>query len=300
MAALLGGVTFFAFYDGWFSTFFLVLLLLLPIFSLLCSLPAALRFHLTLNAPTMVTVGEPAMLTIQGEAPLALPKFRLRLLLEHSITGYASMLPQRNRGPLSTKHCGQLVITASKIRCYDFLGLFWFSEKKPMILRTLVRPKPVPPVHTPSLQALQCPQLIPKPSGSFSEIHELRQYQPGDSLRSIHWKASAKTDQLIVREPMEPAQTLAVLTLDLSGTPGELDSVLGQMIWLSLYLLEREIQHEIWANTGVGLVRQKVSEQTDTYQALDRLLSSPAAEAGSMGSARIAARWRYHIIPQDA
>ena len=83
---------------------------------------------------------------------------------------------------------------------------FYFLEKEfkvPVEHALLVLPKP-----------LQC-QSLPLPSrasmfsiGSFSTITRtasqefagLRDYHPGDSLKSIHWKATAKCERLTVRE----------------------------------------------------------------------------------------------------
>lgn len=33
-----------------------------------------------------------------------------------------------------------------------------------------------------------------------SEMFDIRSYVPGDDIRSIHWKLSGKTDELIVRQ----------------------------------------------------------------------------------------------------
>ena len=71
-----------------------------------------------------------------------------------------------------------------------------------------------------------------QPGGGFSEIHDLREYRPGDSLHEIHWKLSAKTDKLIVREAEEPDLGLVVLSFDFSGTRTQLDSTLRQLLWL--------------------------------------------------------------------
>lgn len=298
VAALAGSVVFFAFYDQWFSTFFLILVLLLPLLSLVCSLPAVLGFRVRLWAPKAVKLGEPAGLTIQASAPMPLPRYRLGLWLSHSFAG-DEKLPRKASVSLPTNHCGALTVTAEKPRRYDYLGLFSFPVKGLPTLETLVRPRPVMPKAVPSLRQLQSPNLVPRPAGAFSEVHELRAYRPGDSLRAIHWKVSAKTDELVVREPMEPAKTVLILTADLRGTARELDSVLGQLLWLSTYLLEHELTHEIQVLTGNGILRQGVSTPEERDDAMDALLRSPPAESGSMQDAAISALWRHHVSPNS-
>jgi len=48
-------------------------------------------------------------------------------------------------------------------------------------------------------------------AGSGNEIFGIREYQPGDSLRRIHWRSSAKRGELVVREYEPPGvQTLTI------------------------------------------------------------------------------------------
>ena len=46
------------------------------------------------------------------------------------------------------------------------------------------------------------------------DLRALRPYVPGDELRHLHWKATARTGQLIVREYVDPAQPWCVVVLD--------------------------------------------------------------------------------------
>lgn len=49
-------------------------------------------------------------------------------------------------------------------------------------------------------------------AGSGNELFGVREYQPGDSLRRIHWRSSARRGQLVVREYEPPGvQTLTIL-----------------------------------------------------------------------------------------
>ena len=62
--------------------------------------------------------------------------------------------------------------------------------------------------------------------GGGTELHELRELQPGDPFKSIAWKASAKAGQLLVREVDHEVQQTLLLVLDVSGSmrggePGE-------------------------------------------------------------------------------
>ncbi len=64
----------------------------------------------------------------------------------------------------------------------------------------VVFPRPAPPPPLPMLASL--PQgSQPRPyRGGEGDFFALREHRPGDDLRQVHWKASAKRDQLLTRE----------------------------------------------------------------------------------------------------
>lgn len=47
-----------------------------------------------------------------------------------------------------------------------------------------------------------------------TEFHSLREYQVGDDLRRVHWRSTARSGQLMIREHDVPWQTRATLLLD--------------------------------------------------------------------------------------
>lgn len=61
---------------------------------------------------------------------------------------------------------------------------------------------------------------------SFSSI---REYREGDSLRAVHWKLSAKSEELIVRELEQNVSSNAVIFCDLSGNSDISDISMGQV-----------------------------------------------------------------------
>lgn len=54
--------------------------------------------------------------------------------------------------------------------------------------------------------------------GGGTELHELREFLPGDPFKSIAWKASAKTGRLVVREVDQEVQQTLVLVVDACGS----------------------------------------------------------------------------------
>lgn len=289
--ALLGSLVFYWAYREWFSWFALLLLALLPWFSLLVSLPAILTCRAEVKCPATLAQGAEAELSWQGRGAFPLPRLSGRLVVENRLNSKAYRLRSGENVP--TQHCGLLTVTLRRPRCHDYLGLFRLPVGKRDSAQVLVRPKPQAPAHVPDMSRYRINLWRPKPGGGSSENHELRLYRPGDSLRQVHWKLSAKTGQLITRESMEPVRSRLLLTLELRGTPAQLDAKLGTMLWMSLYLLDCQLPHQIQCLTGTGMRSLSVEAPEDAIRALDALLRSlPAAQGEPVYSP---ATWRYHI-----
>ena len=134
----------------------------------------------------------------------------------------------------------------------------------------------------------------PKPGGGLAENHELRLYRPGDSMNQIHWKLSAKTGKYIVREAMEPIRNRILVTMELKGTPEQLDRKFGRLLWLGSHLLELGLCFEVQVLTGKGMRSMQIGKREDLLAAMDLLLSSPPAIKEDHLSVEAAA-WQYRI-----
>lgn len=310
LGALVGALAFHTFYFGWYSWFILVLCLSLPIFSFVVSMLAMVQVRLTLDAPTACSRGSKAVVTMGASGSfLPMPRLRFRLTQVYGLTGETQRLLQAadSHGtwyvPLDTSHCGTIRCTAEKLRVYDYLGLVALPVKKPQPVEITVYPVPAPPTRLPNLSQFLARRRKPKPGGGFSEEHELRDYRPGDSMREVHWKLSVKTDRLIVREAQEPIRGLTLLTLDLSGTADQVDSVLGQLAWMSRWLLSHDTVHQIlWIDPTDCQIRSALVEQeSHLSDLLTQLLHSRLRDnTPSMADRKFpSASWRYHLEPEQ-
>ena len=293
LVSLAGCVVFYVCYQEWFSWIALVAVLGLPWLSLLLSLPGMVTLKLWTEGPAWVTLGEHAQVRLQGSSRFPAPMFRGRLRLERKLTGES--WTHSYCAVLSTAHCGAITAAPEKLRVCDYLGLFRFRVRRGEGLQILVRPIPVPLENMPDVEAFLSRSWKPKAGGGFAENHEMRLYRPGDNFNQVHWKLTAKTGDLIIREPMEPERERMLVTIDLMGTPDQLDRKLGQLLWLGKFLVEKELDFEICALTGEGVISFPVAWGEDLTRAVDALLCCAPAEAGSMLDRECSASWHYHI-----
>ncbi len=266
-------------YQGWLAWVLMMALVWLPVLSLLLSLPAMLAARMKADVGGWMPMGTQVALRVKASCLFPMPSYRCRIRVKRAITGESWLLAPGDALP--TDHCGALVCKAEKCWVYDYLGLFRLKVRKTGESAVTVRPVPVKMGVPTDLQRHMAKSWRPKPGGGFAENHELRLYRPGDKLNQLHWKLTAKTGKLIVREAMEPLRSRLLLTMDLKGTSEELDRKLGRLQWLGDYLLNAQQQFEVAVLTGEGLQRYMVATQQEHLSALDGILrAAPTEEDG--------------------
>ena len=215
-----------------------------------------------------------------------------RLLVRNKLTGQVCRVRLGDRLP--TEHCGALELLPCRMWISDYLGLIRIPiwKKEAAVLRVLPRPVSVQP--PPDVERYRSSTWKPKAGGGYSENHELRLYRPGDQLRQVHWKLSAKTGKLILREPMEALRGRALLILELKGTPEQLDEKLGKLVWLSGYLLDKEIPHFVCCLTGRGMETFPITDAADIRSTVRVLLAAGTVEETAVSAVQQAS-WSYHI-----
>ena len=253
--------------------------------------------RIKLQAPKHLQIGYVATVSAPVKSKwLELPTV-VRLSVTKPLTGESWILCPGDALPVD--HCGGLIVVPRKANCCDLLGLFSRKLNKLLPIRVYVMPQPKKQAVPAGLQQYMAHAWRPKPGGGYSEQHELREYRPGDGLNQIHWKLSAKTGDLIIREPMEPLGNRLLLTMDLSGTPAVLDGKFAQLLGLGEYLLEQNLHFSVLALTGNGPLEQTVASPQELQACMETLLCSPCATGGSVLSHTAPSAWCCHIGGAD-
>lgn len=292
--ALVGALLFQITNENYLAHFLLGLCLTLPLLSLAMSLPGMLGCRVTASAvPAALERGQAGRWLLWVEAPVGLPLARitLRITEKNLLTGEGrgrrlAMAGVARRKPVElsapTEHCGLLELRVDKIRVYDYLGLFCRKPDAPLPARLLCRPVPARAV-APAVPAEQAGR--PFRAGAArrgpGEDYDLREYRPGDPMRSVHWKLSCKWDELIVRERAQAAVPLPLLTLDRFGAPEHLDRLLDKLLGLSRALLAAQRPHAVLWLDGAGEPQlHTVSDEREYAVCVLALLNTPAPLAG--------------------
>ena len=113
---------------------------------------------------------------------------------------------------MTIANAGSYEIQLRKVRIYDMTGLFYLDYRS--AVRGECATLAVLPVICP--MGIRLSEAVRNFAGEAevydsvrsgtdqSETLKLRPFQDGDKLRNIHWKLSAKAEELIVREDSMP------------------------------------------------------------------------------------------------
>jgi uncharacterized protein (DUF58 family) len=125
---------------------------------------------------------------------------------------------------LPTARRGLVMAGPLRVRRSDVLGIAARSTVVPGSAELLVTPRhgPVPMGHHAAAGVLGDLVRMKALGQTGTEFHALRPYVPGDDIRRISWKASARSTDLIVKDtaPEGLRRCTVVLDLDASGYTG--------------------------------------------------------------------------------
>lgn len=163
---------------------------------------------------------------------------------------------------MSSRYCGLVQIQVKELRIYDYMHLFsrkiQCESNKDIILLPLVREGAE--IDTNQYVSGSDDSEESHTKGSdFSQVSDVREYIPGDSLKDIHWKLSAKKDDLMVKEHVSMSSRQIALLIELyNDEDGYIDGTLEYAYSLGKYLVNRRQGFTFyWWSSLTGLMKER-------------------------------------------
>ena len=258
---------------------------LLPPLSILFAYGCSRKAAFSLDVPARGEKGAPLACRVHA-SPLFLCEGRAELRLRNEFTREEARAAAvaGETVSLPVAHCGFLTVAMESAEIRDAFGLCRFAipcaAPQTVFVASTVFPAQVT-LESSAPQTREDSRLSAVRCGSdCSETQSIRPYLPGDPVRQIHWKLSAKMGQTMFREAGAPldGNLLLALAADAAQTPDPdaLEASVSGLLSASKSLWTQGVAHHValWHHAPM-----LVASPADWEQAQRALLAPPADSA---------------------
>ena len=235
--------------------------------------------------------GDELTLTLRLATGVAIEQLDLRLSVPDGISFADGENPVALRMPgsdereleykLTCERWGAYLIGALRLVAYDRFRIFRYERRLDVQLPLKVYPRPelVRDLLKPLETQVFTGNLVAREKGEGIEFADLRQFVPGDRVRRINWRASARRGELWVNELHAERNSDVILFLDsFTEARRENESTLDRAVRGTAALVEHYLEHK----DRVGLVSfggvlnwlLPSTGMTQLYRVVDSLLDT--------------------------
>ncbi len=258
----LGNLFLLLFLHSYFNFILLIVLLAMPFLSAGCAFLALHSLEISFEGTKeRLELGDPFLLkiTVRNNSIIPLLNVWLTLTMENKFfeikgthrLNIPAFVVRKNeiKYELSSKYLGVISAQASEIMVMDWLGFFRFRKKISLLKEYVVIPDShlsVEPESAAMEAGMTEAEENPKKGYDFSEVTDVREYQPGDRLQNIHWKLTAKKDELMVKERESLSSNRLLVFVELLQDEGMvLNDILMAAYGMARHLLDNQISFEL-------------------------------------------------------
>lgn len=266
MALILFGLLF---YHHYVMMIWIVILCILPVFSFVLTKMTMKKIQIGVSI-NKASVGKNVPVDVYFAvkngflAPVENMKLNVRIFnsFYDNVEDYELIIPlvpmseRKVNMKFSGKYCGRMVVRLEKIVIEDFLGLFRFEEELNLSDEVIIMPESnieLPQINLSTSGVANDDEVQYVKGDDVSQISQVRDYIPGDKLQNIHWKLSAKKEELQVKEFSKPYSDEVTLLTEFSiqkNQPEVTDSIIEAYYASGKYLLKNGRRFRAsWFNT---------------------------------------------------
>lgn len=180
---------------------------------------------------------------------------------------------------LNSRYAGRIRVSVTECRVYDLLHLFYLTCREEKGTEVLVWPLFSDGEDTEELY--ECIEGFPqedesrKRGAEYNPDYEIREYIPGDELKNIHWKLSAKQGKMMVRERLAAGRERVNVLLPLGEDPDENDALMESLCGMCRLLLFKGYPIQLfWQGADDALCSRYMMELGELENILGEILST--------------------------
>lgn len=243
--------------------------------------------------PVRVTVGDPSLglVTVRNDSLRPVGSMRA----EESVGDLRLPIVVPNLAPGGRKDVRYLlptdrraVLTVGPLSMVreDPFGFARFEQRRGSEETLWVHPRryPLTAMPTSFFRTLEGPTSDSAPQGTVN-FHAIRDYVHGDDLRLVHWRTTARTGSLMVKQNVDTTQPDLTLLVDTRADRISSDEFeIAMEIAASLVCACSEQRYPVRLRTVAGQSFQPVRNEAPAQFFLDRLAGLERSDTGSMES----------------
>lgn len=175
---------------------------------------------------------------------------------------------------------GNYEIYLRKLKVHDITGLFYWNVriKKQGIVQVMPELHDMPVRLTLATKNFYGEADVydeTMPGHDNSEMFQVREYRPGDRLQNVHWKLTAKQDEIMVKEHSLPKACPVILFL--SYRPGKRKQLLAYLetvASLSFSIMDAGCPHYVvwYDGTELDVMRIRVDDEESMFYLIGLLM----------------------------
>ena len=297
-----------------------VLLLVIPAVAYGMARLTAKGTELSFEVPFACSVGQSLSMGITATRQLGFLKGRIQLCIDtHNLlmrsVGQQEVTLALGYGntetyalPMRTLCCGHTVVTLAKACALDPLGLFSVPLSSAAFEGSYtVYPRlldlSVESAHSARFSLSGFTYDTRRKGSDPTELFDLRDYEQGDALHTIHWKLSSKFDHFVVRESSHPTDYDIVLLCDAHVCDitdlehiALLNATMSLTASVSIAMCRQGQGHSVAYTDDETLTAQPVDTLASFEEMLDVLMSAPLPLSPTMDTTPFQIYKRDHSV----
>lgn len=286
---------FFFMYDSPFFSGLLVLELLYPVSAYIYI--GCIKKDLTVKPRSILSMGEAKkrmqmVIIVKNKSALWNIKYRLYIgarngqagkKTKYKLEGIAEPRAEKKAYcEMESQYCGLMIVSAEYLEIYDFMGIL--SRKINLSQQRTVGIMPefsLQPIEI-TRRTREFPtdadeHSLERAGQDPSAIYQVREYRAGDSIHDIHWKLTAKEEELMIKERALPLGCAVLVWVDfqVSKNPAKaLDVLVTQTASLAISLVAEKCIHIVawFEEKNQRVVKYKIDSEEAVYECIWYLL----------------------------
>lgn len=183
--------------------------------------------------------------------------------------------------PLRFSLLGYYEITADHVMIRDVLGLADLKKTVDKSVGVTVFPKGDRDMRSYELHpsgGMTEAEETDRRGNDFSDVSEIREYVPGDRPRDIHWKLSAKRDELMIKQREAMSDEQLIVVVEFTEILEENDEVVSEAYSLIKELVRSNVNTQLmwWSAADEDFRRKRFQDQGDVDEAFSEMFGERA------------------------